>query len=68
MIISSDEDTHAPLVIVQRNVFAPTESPLTVLAGSDKIVIVAVPEMTDHAPVPEAGVLAVNVVDVAHMF
>jgi len=54
------------LLIVQTNVFAPTESPVTPEVGLPGVVTVAVPAMTVHAPVPTDGVLPANVVVAAH--
>ena len=49
--------------MVHRNVAVPdTAKSVTPEVGEDGVVMVAVPETTDHAPVPTAGVLPANVV------
>jgi hypothetical protein len=60
--ISSVVDAHGELVIVQRKVAVPTTNPVTPDVGEEGVVIVAVPETTDHKPVPTLGVLAASVV------
>ena len=52
---------HEALLIVQTNVFAPTESPVTPEVGSDGVVTDAVPAITVQAPVPTVGVLPAKV-------
>lgn len=48
--------------IVQRKVAdAPTTNPVTPDVGDDGVVMVAMPETTDHKPVPDAGVLPAKV-------
>ena len=59
---SSNEAAHGALLIVQRNVAAPIPNPVTPEVGLDAAVIVAVPDIKDHAPVPTAGVFPANVV------
>jgi len=54
-------ELHGPLVIVQRNTFAPWLNPLTVVPGSFASVKLPVPLSTVHVPVPTPGVLAANV-------
>ena len=52
---------HEALLIVQTNVFAPTESPVTPDVGSPGVVTVPLPAITVHAPVPTAGALPAKV-------
>ena len=59
-------DRHVPLLIVQTNVFAPTDNPVTPDVGSTGVVTVAVPAITVHAPVPTDGVLPASVAVVEH--
>ena len=60
--ISSLELEQAPLPIVQRKVAVlPATSPLTDEVG-ELLLMVAVPDTTDHEPVPITGVLAAKVV------
>jgi hypothetical protein len=55
-------DEHAPLVIVHVNVaVVPTGTPVTPDVGEDAVVIVAVPIVTVHKPVPTDGVLPASV-------
>ena len=66
---SSKVDPHtAPLLIVQRNVaLDPTGTPVTVVDALAGVVIVAVPEIKVHNPVPGAAAFAVIVkLDVLH--
>ena len=44
----------------------PTTKPVNPEIGEDASVIVAVPETTDHVPVPTVGVLPASVAVVAH--
>ena len=60
--MSSVEGVHAPLEIIQRSVAEdPTTNPVTPEVGDEGVVTVAVPEITDHIPVPTVGVLPANV-------
>ena len=52
---------HTPLVIVQRNVFAPTPRPVTVLVGLVGVVIVPVPLTKVQTPLPLTAVLPARV-------
>ena len=52
------------LVIVQTNVFAPTDNPVTPEVGEEGVVREALPAMTVHAPVPTVGALPARVADV----
>ena len=63
VITTSDvEAVQGALEIVQRNVAVPgTAKPVTPDVGELGVVIVAVPETTDHAPVPTVAVLPANV-------
>ena len=57
----------APLVMVHLSTAAlPTSKPVKPEVGDDASVIIAVPEKTDHAPVPSVGVLPSSVAVVAH--
>ena len=59
---SSVEAVQGALAIVQRKVAVPgTTKPVIPEAGEDGVVILAVPEIKDHAPVPTVGVFADNV-------
>ena len=63
MITSSEEEVHGALEIVHLRVAdEPTTNPVTPEVGEEVVVTVAVPEITDHNPVPEAGVFPANVV------
>ena len=56
-----------PLDIVQRKMAeVPDNNPVTPELAELGVVIVAVPENTDHAPVPTPGALPAKVVEVAH--
>ena len=62
IITSSVEGVQGALDIVQRRVAVPgTAKPVTPEVGEVGVVMVAVPETTDHTPVPTAGVLPANV-------
>ena len=50
-----------PLLIVQVKVFTPVVNPVTPLVGLAGVVIVAVPAVTVHNPVPTVGVFAAKV-------
>jgi len=64
---SSVEGVQVPLEIVQRRVAVPPEAanPVTPEVGEVGVVMVAVPDTTDHKPVPAAGVLPAKVAVVA---
>jgi hypothetical protein len=65
-MITSSVLEQAPFVIVQRSVAeVPTTSPVTPETGSVSSVMVAVPEKTDHSPVPLVAVLPSRVAVVA---
>jgi hypothetical protein len=49
------------LLIVQTNVFAPTERAVTPEVGSPGVVTFALPVSTDHTPVPTVAVLPAKV-------
>jgi hypothetical protein len=59
---SSAEEGHPLLLMVHRSVLIPTPIPVTPEVGEEGSVMVAVPEMTVHVPVPVAGAFAANVV------
>ena len=60
VITTSSVLVQTPDVIVQRNVLAPIDNPVTVLVGLDVLEKLPVPEITLHAPVPMEGVLPAN--------
>ena len=55
IITSSVDIAQTPFVIVQRKVFAPTPKPVIPEVGDDGVVIVPVPVINVHAPVPIIG-------------
>jgi hypothetical protein len=61
IITVSREGGQIPLLIVQTNVFVPLDNPVTPELGEPVEVIVALPAMTDHNPVPAVGVFPVRV-------
>jgi len=65
MVTSSNDGVQDPLVLVQRNVFAPTARFVTPLVGEAGVVTVAPPAITVHAPMPVVIVLPANVAVVA---
>ena len=66
MIVTvSFDDGQVRLLIVQTNVFAPTDNPVTPDVGELGVVTVALPAITDQAPVPTDGVLPARVAIVA---
>ena len=67
MIKSSNDAAHGLLLIVQRKVAAPIANPVTPEVGLDGVVTVAVPAITDQAPVPTVGVFPAKVVVEAHI-
>ena len=67
MIVTSSVLEQAPLVMVHLSTAAlPTSKPVNPEVGDAASVIVAVPEKTDHAPVPTVGVFPARVAVVAH--
>jgi hypothetical protein len=62
MITSSLEGGHVPLEIVQRKTLAPVPRLVTGVLAEDGEMIVPVPEMSVHIPVPMTGVFAASVV------
>lgn len=61
IVTVSDEDGHAPLLMVQRNTFNPGVKPVTVLAGLAGVVIAPAPLTRVQSPVPTVGVLPASV-------
>ena len=68
MITSSKEGVHDPLEIVQRKVLEPTPSAVNPDVGEVGVVIVAVPEIKVHIPVPVVGVFPARVAVVEQTF
>jgi hypothetical protein len=66
IVTSSVELGHEPFVIVQRNVFAPTDKPVTPDVGDPGVVTDPDPAITVHAPVPTVGILPAKAAVVAH--
>ena len=63
MTISSVLEAQPGAEMVQRRVAeAPITKPVTAEVGEAGVVTVAVPDITDQAPVPEAGVLPARTV------
>ncbi len=63
IVTSSELFPHVPFVMVHLKVaLAPTVIPVTVDVGLDGVVMVAVPDVTLHAPVPVAATLPARVV------
>lgn len=59
---SSVEGVHPPFEMVHLRVaLAPATNPVTVVAGSEEVVMTAVPLTTLHAPVPKDGVFPARV-------
>ena len=59
---TSSVDVQVPLVVVQRSVaLVPAGMPVTVEVADDGVVIVAVPLISVHRPVPVEGVFAASV-------
>lgn len=62
-MVTSSEEVHDKLVVVQRKVTElPTTIPVTVDVAEVGVVIVAVPDTTVHVPVPIAGALPARVI------
>jgi hypothetical protein len=66
IVTSSVEGVHEPFEMLQRNVFIPMLNPVTAEVGDVGFVTVAVPAITDHAPVPTTGVFAESVAFESH--
>jgi hypothetical protein len=66
MVIVSRDGGQEAFVIVQTNVFVPTDNPVTADVGEPGVVTVADPAITVHAPVPTVGGFAANVAVVPH--
>ena len=67
IVTSSKEGGHTPLEIVQRNTFGPTPNPVNPLEGEEGVVIIPVPLISVHVPLPTVGVLPAKVVLSAQM-
>jgi hypothetical protein len=65
MTTVSFDDGQLRLLIVQTNVFAPTERAVTPEVGSPGVVTLALPVSTVHAPDPTVAVLPAKVAVVA---
>ena len=66
MITVSAEGAQVPLLIVQRNVLAPTPRPVTVLVGLAGVAIVPVPLTKLQTPLPLTAVLPASVASGPH--
>jgi hypothetical protein len=55
------EGVHGGLLIVQVNTFGPTPNPVTPEVGEEGVVMVPVPLVSVHAPVPAVGVFPASV-------
>jgi hypothetical protein len=65
---SSVEAVQGALEIVHLKVFAPTPSPVSPEVGDEGVVMVPVPEINAHNPVPTPGAFPARVVVVAQTF
>ena len=65
-ITSSKFEAQAPFEIVQRNVYTPAVSPVTVAVGLVRLLNTAppLPDTSDQLPVPTVGVFAAIVAEV----
>ena len=61
MVSSSKESAQGRFEIVQRRMFAPTDNPVTVVAGLFTLAKVPVPAITLQVPVPTEGALAYKI-------
>jgi hypothetical protein len=62
IVTSSDEDAHAPLLIVHLNVaVVPGTNPVTPDVSEDGVVIVAMPLTTVHTPLPTVAIFPASV-------
>src|SRR5713101_8017058 len=61
MVTVSFEAGHVAFVIVQTNVLAPTDNPVTPDVGEPGVVTVALPAITVHAPAPTVGAFPAKV-------
>jgi hypothetical protein len=66
MITSLVDGVHIPLEMVQRKVFAPAPSPVTVVVGLEGVEMVPVPLTSVHSPVPVEGAFPAMVAEVIH--
>ncbi len=59
MIVTFElEDAQGLFEIVQAKTFTPSPNPVMVVVGNKELVIVPLPEINVHAPVPTPGKLA----------
>ena len=63
MIVTFElEEAQGLFVIVQAKIFAPSPNPVIVELGNNEFVIIPLPEINVHTPVPIPGKLAAIVV------
>ena len=65
--MSSVEGAQVPFEIVHRKVFTPIVKPVTPEVGEVGVVIVALPEITVHIPVPTSGLFPASVEEETQM-
>jgi hypothetical protein len=66
MITSSDDGAHVPFEMVHRNIFTPTDKPAIPEFGEEGVVIVPVPAISVHMPVPTIAGFPASVAVSAH--
>src|SRR5262245_15013764 len=62
-MVTFEESAHVPFEIFHLNTFAPVPKDVTVVAGSDGVVITPLPLTSDQSPVPTRAVFAAIVAD-----